>query len=551
MLDCRIISLMFIFALLIGIYTYVIFFMGLGGLLYKEAVIGVTVVFWLLVIWYYRKGLLKCFKKILNQVQDEKNKKLLLFFGFLLGLQAGVNLIGALGPELAFDALWYHLTLPKLWLQNHSIEFIPGGLLYYSAMPKLAETLYVAGLAFGNEIIVKVIHFSFGLLTCLALYNLSRKFLTPFFALLAVVIFYANLVVAWESITAYVDLVRTFFEVMALWAFMNWWESQRRKWLVWSAVMLGLAITTKVLAVGSLVIFAAIMIGGIKGKRWIWGMRDVGLFVLISLVVPMPWLIFSYVTTGNPVYPFFSAIYPIAPVSFSILGFFRDVWNMFMYSSDPISPIYMMLLPLIVWIFWRTRRIREIRVIAIYSLLAVIVWYFTPRTGGGRFLLPYLPAFSLLCAAVVSEVLQNKKYYGVFLGKFLLVTIISISIISVGYRFVANSKYLPVIFGQQTKEEFLSKNLNFSFGDFYDTDGYFKENIKPTDTVLLYGFHNLYYVNFPFIDSSWVKEGDKFNYIATQNTDLPPEFYDWILIYENEQTMVKLYQQPERLYTQR
>jgi len=57
----------------------------------------------------------------------------------LIVLQAFVNIIGVFGPELAFDALWYHLTLPKLYLVHHSIFFIPGGLLYYSGMPKIAE----------------------------------------------------------------------------------------------------------------------------------------------------------------------------------------------------------------------------------------------------------------------------------------------------------------------------------------------------------------------------------------------------------------------------
>jgi len=106
---------------------------------------------------------------------------------------------------------------------------------------------------------------------------------------------------------------------------------------------------------------------------------------------------------------------------------------------------------------------------------------------------------------------------------------------------VANTKYLPVIFQKQTKEEFLTNHLNFNFGDFYDTDNYFKTHINNTDRVLLYGFHNLYYVNFPFIDSSYVRKGDGFNYIATQNSKIPERFKFWKLIYSNKKTGVKLY----------
>jgi hypothetical protein len=541
---------MFLFALLIGIYSYLIFFLGINAWLYREVVIGVTILFWGGMILWFGKRLLRVFR-LLAITNVWKKNKLLLFFVSLFVLQAGINLIGTLGPELGFDALWYHLTLPKLYLENHSVYFIPGGLLYYSAMPKLAEMLYIGGLSFGNEITVKLIHFTFGLLTCLAIYKLSRNFFTPLISLIAVVIFSANLVVAWESITAYIDLVRAFFEIMALWAFVNWGGTQKRKWLVWCAIMLGLTITTKVLAVGSLVIFLALIV--LKTyKRLLRGARNdienILLFIFTALIIPLPWFIFSYINTGNPVYPFFTSIYQVSPEPLSIVGFFKEVWNIFMYSPDPISPIYLMFLPIILWLFAK-RKIKAINVIGIYSLLAIIVWYFTPRTGGGRFLLPYLPAFSILCAAVIYEVTQNKKKYGAFLGKFLLVIIICISLLSIGYRFAANKKYIPVIVGSEKKEAFLSNNLNFAFGDFYDTDWYFKNNIKPTDTVLLYGFHNLYYVDFPFIDASWKKPDDTFNYVATQKTELPQEFTNWVLVYENEQTMVKLYRQPERVYT--
>jgi hypothetical protein len=113
---------------------------------------------------------------------------------------------------------------------------------------------------------------------------------------------------------------------------------------------------------------------------------------------------------------------------------------------------------------------------------------------------------------------------------------------------LANSKYIPVILGKETKSQFLTKNLNFSFGDFYDIDGYFQKNIKPSDKVLLYGFHNLYYVNFPFVDSSFVKMGDKFNYIAVQNSIIPIRFSDWKQIYYNKITKVGLYSKERKIW---
>jgi len=86
--------------------------------------------------------------------------------------------------------------------------------------------------------------------------------------------------------------------------------------------------------------------------------------------------------------------------------------------------------------------------------------------------------------------------------------------------------------------------LNFKFGDFYDIDGYFAKKIKPTDMVLIYGIHNLYYVNFPFIHESYLKKGDWFNYILIGEGMIPKRYSNWQLIYQNDISRVKLYALP-------
>lgn len=509
---------MFTLALLIGIYSYIIFLLGLLGLFYRETIVSTSIIYLLIVFFLIRKQLNVCILKnnLVSFIRRTSRLELVLF-SFLL-IQSVVNLIGVLGPELGFDALWYHLTLPKIYLQNHSIFYVPGGLLYYSAMPKLTEMLYVIGLAFGSEIFAKLIHFSFGILSLVALYKLSRKFLSKTFSLLVLVLFYSNLVVGWMSVTAYIDLARTFFEIMALWGFINWLERKEKKWLITSAVLLGLAISTKLLALGSLLIFAILIM--IFTRK----IADVLIYCFCALFISFPWLIFSYIHTENPVYPFFTNIYPVK--------FNLNLINP-LSLSDPISPLYVIFLPVALALYKKFKL--PLRLIILYSFIALVIWYLTPQTGGGRFILPYLPAFSILTVVIIKMITQIK------LRDVFIWLIITLSLFSIFYRGVANSKYISVILGKETKAKFLSNHLNFSFGDFYDTDGYFAGKIKQEDMVLLYGFHNLYYINFPFIDSSYVKKGDRFNYIAVQDTLLPKRFSYWNLIYYNSTTKVKLY----------
>ncbi len=526
---------MFALALLIGIYSYIILAIGLSGFLYKDIVIVVTTLYLFLALLWHKKSVARFLIDGIKSLRGNTGLSSLLIA--LLILQALVNLVGALGPELSFDALWYHLTLPKLYLVNHAVVHIPGGLLYYSDMPKLVEMLYVGALSFHNEILAKIIHYFFGILTMLVLYRISRKYFNRTISLIVITVFYSNLVVGWQSTTAYVDLAWAFFETLAFYGFLLWIETKEKKWLIESAVMLGLAVTTKLLAVGSLMIFLIlIVLLAIRQKRTIKQIAQM-LFAysFISLLIPLPWFIFSFVHTGNPIYPLFSSIYPLNldPTLVLPIHFISVAWSFFSGTQDPILPIYLIVLPLII-LYWK-RFTQPIKLTAVYSLFAFIIWYFTSQGGSARYLLAYLPAFSLLVGAVFNATADIKIYrLTIYIILFLIIT-------SIGYRTIANAKYVPVIIGKESKSEFLKKNLNFSFGDFYDTDGFFRQTIRRDQIVLLYGFHNLYYADFSFIHESWAKKGNIFNYVAVLEGELPKRFTYWDLVYINPYTHVRFY----------
>ena len=133
----------------------------------------------------------------------------------------------ALVPEYSFDALWYHLSLPKIFLEEGSIFPVTQGIFYYSLMPKLGEMLFTPAVAFNMEVIAKLTQWVFGILTSIVIYKISRRYFDSVKSFFAVLIFYSSLVVAWESTVAYVDLIRVFFEVMALWGFLIWHRFKR------------------------------------------------------------------------------------------------------------------------------------------------------------------------------------------------------------------------------------------------------------------------------------------------------------------------------------
>lgn len=509
---------MYQFAILIGLYSYSIFFIGLLGMLEKPELAFLTVLVIVYILFRLKNTPPNVFRSSVSFVKNLNSfEKIILL---ILPLQILVNFIGVLGPELSFDALWYHLTLPKIFLSEHRVFHVAGGLLYYSDMPKLIEMVYIPAIAFGSEIYAKIIQFGFGLGILFVIYKLSRRYVNVELSLIAVVIFYSNLVVDWLSIASYVDLGRAFFEVLAIYYFLDYFKDKRIRSLIISSIMLGLTFAAKINSGLDILIFIPIMLYFRKP------FTDVIIFMLFFILVPLPWFIFAYINTGNPFYPLFSNLLGFH-LSFGLSSFLNLI-----HSQDPISPVYIIFLPLIFTLFRKFARGEKI--LASYGVLSLILWIVSPQIGGGRFIAAYLPAYSVL--VVIALKYLNPGVY----KRYLLFLVVFLSLVSISYRAAANARYIPVIIGYESKQNFLARNLNFSFGDFYDVDGYFKKTIKPGDRVLIYGIHNLYYVNFPFIHESWYKKGDYFNYVLVRGT-VPQEFRDSRLIYVNDKTHVKLY----------
>jgi len=528
----------FLLPLVIGIYANGILLLGYLNLLREDILFFYTVIYLILTasIIYFKKTF--TFKDFLTLLDiREKSNLWKLFFGLIV-LQLGVNLIGALGPELGFDALWYHLTIPKIYLAEENIFIIPGNLLYYSSMPQLTEMIYLVGLIFETAVVPKLTHYTFGLLTIFVLYYGSKRFYGDKIAIVISAVLLSNLVFSWEQITAYIDLGRTFFEVFIFFSVLEFTNTQKRKWIYITGVILGLAISTKLLSLGTLIIVLIIILVNDLKKRKKIVFTNLFITSIFALLIPLPWFVRSFLAHGNPVYPFFTDLYPIQSTE-NILIYFQNILTVFLLSADPINPIYLLLLPITLYTFKKWQR-RD-RLIALYGLLSILVWSITPNTGGGRFILPYLPVFSVLSGITLMHMEKIKRKEWKYAKNVAYLIIISLAVISIIYRGVANAKYIPVILGSESKQSFLSSNLNFSYGDFYDIDGFFDKNISEKDKVLLFGFHNLYYVDFPYTHDSWIKKGDKFNYIATQNVDIPERFATWNKIYENDRTNVKVY----------
>ncbi len=395
---------------------------------------------------------------------------------FLIIAAIVVNLVGALGPELGFDALWYHLTIPKLYLLAGKIYHIPGGLLYYSEMPRLSEILYMF-------IPPHLLSWGAGIGTAIVTYKLARKYLSSTFALLASAIFYVTPLVSWQSGSAYIDLFRTLFEVLALYLVLS------KKSLL-AGLVIGLAISTKTLALGSIIPLTVLIFLTTKN------LRTCLLSAVCCLLVALPWFLSAYLNTGYPFYPIGAGILDSRHVLnldlWNLPKVFGEFWKLFVTGEDPISPIYFIVLPFFIPIL----RNKKFIGLLVYWFIGLLLWYVSPRTGGGRFILPYLPAFAILVSAIAT------KY------RFLLAASLAILFINLGYRSVATARLIPYLTGRESKTAYLCRNLDLKVtyvncNSFHPPAG---------ELTMVKGYHNLYYIDFPFVHESWYR-GERYNNI--------------------------------------
>ena len=429
--------------------------------------------------------------------------KILIYVNLLILLSLiALNLLGVFMPELGFDALWYHLPLSKLFLTRGQWYF-PGGLYYYSAMPRLAEVISLPLFSLIGYHGPKLVQFFAGLGVVFLLFRLAKKYTGNFLlALTAANLFYATWLVSWQSSSGYVDLVRTLFEMTALYLLVEGKTTKRR--LLTAGIFLGLAIGTKWQALGSLALYALIFSP---------------VLLIPALITASPWFFIAYHFTANPIYPLLepfmqvTQLAQVSPAYFSPLEIISRFVTAPIFLTRPtedfLSPVSG-LVYLISFLGLLSSR-RHIRQLALLGILGTFYLLLTPPPST-RYYLPYLPAVVLVAIYLLSRL--KDKIAILFITAF---TISSLTVLVM--RAGSYLKYLPYLTGSQNLNQFLTSLSSRLPGTFIDSDSYVAKNLPPAGTYLIANLHNLYYFPYNFDHDSFADQAKRYDYLVTKGAD--------------------------------
>lgn len=340
-----------------------------------------------------------------------------------------IAFVGALAPEVEYDALWYHLGLPKLWLQRGTLIDDVGE--YVSLYPMTWELISGLGLVLGGPVAAKLLHFACLPLGALLTFQIARRVGGRTSPWLAVALFTTAPIVLWEATTAYVDLALALYVGLTLYALLRYVERWQWQWLALAAIQLGLALAIKHLALFVLALLAAGLAINLKAQgRSVRQALAPALFLgLVSLLFALPWYTRSWLASGNPVFPELFEIFGAQPperwdaVTERGLDAFKSKfgqpvtitslatlpWDTTVHAArygGTLGPLFVLLIPALVLSLFRPKLVPVVLKDSAtaawllgFVLLYVMLWVSPFSSMQMRFLVPIVAPLAVLAAA--------------------------------------------------------------------------------------------------------------------------------------------------------
>ena len=333
-------------------------------------------------------------------------------------LAAAIALIGALAPETEYDALWYHLWLPRLWLEKGS----PVDLMteYISLYPMTWDLVFGAGLTMGGAIAAKLANFSCLILSLMTIFRMTRHNEQASTAWMAGAIWITTPTILWEGTTAYNDLAVGFYLMLTLDAALRFVEGRERQWLLLAGLNAGFALGVKHLAgVGVVLIAAGLgLMQLLTTRKFKSAFLSAMILAAIALTIASPWYYRSWRASGNPVFPEFYSIFGAKPpqrwdaitereldefkARFGRPRTFSNLitlpWDMTIHAArygGNLGPLYLMFIP---GLLLRRNRTPFTPCLIGYILLFLLFWASPLSSYQMRFLVPITPALAMLAA---------------------------------------------------------------------------------------------------------------------------------------------------------
>ena len=411
----------------------------------------------------------------------------------LLVAAVPILLVHILTPVWDYDALLYHLEVPRRFIEHGGFYFEQE--MMRSAYPYLGEMLFAVGMIFRLDTLSKWIHLTYAVLFVLSVYTFGKRFFNRDASLSAVgILISVPSFILWST-WASIDFAWAGYEFWSVYVVSLWMmdgKDQGKKWMILAGVMSGFAASTKYISIPTLLI-VTVLISWVSVDKFKMGLvgiiRNLLIFSVSAGLIMGAWYIKNLILTGNPVYPLVFGGPGWSQLDNQILNdyvgtfglgkslsdFIALPYNVYAhqerFSTMPQEIIHPLLWLAFLFPLWANNRKKPF--LFVYALLYCILWFFSSQVI--RFVLP-VSAFLALFAGDITErmpaLLKNALKYMLITG-LLIYNIIYQTLV------LWNSGAFSYIAGQKYAAEFLQV-----FVEDYRMKQFIEDEIDPTERVI-------------------------------------------------------------------
>lgn len=423
-----------------------------------------------------------------------------------------LDVFQGLSPPADADTMAYHFALPKLFLHEGRLIFVPRAV--DGAIPLLLQMTYIPALGLGGERALTLWTMVSGWGVAWALYFLCRRYLSRPWSLALTLIWFTTPVVLYGSGTGQIEVRNAGFVIIAVAALIRGRETGLLRYAALAGLAAGLFVGAKYTG---LLFATACAVAVLTFRHRLTALM---LFSLAVGIVGFQWYVWNWIQTGDPVFPMLYGI-----LDYGDSGYWDAAHDQAMRNNlfageraGPISVLSALLYPfratfatspafdseraglgvflLLVLPFagagvWRFRD-RLLASPLLPAALTVIVfygiWFFSGSSQRARHLVPIYPVALMLMGIAAG------RWAGVGGAAKPLYAAVTLTLgLQMAGHGVSSLNYIRHIFTGESKEAFLLRNLAG-----YDSARLINGHLGPTDKILITTRQLSYYIDVPY-----------------------------------------------------
>lgn len=520
-----------------GVVSYVVFILALIHMLtalYISIILSILLLGSLLILWQMRA--LPSWFNLYKSIKSGVSHKGVKLFYLILLFSLLISLSSSLMPPTQSDGLRYHLSVPKIYLDQGVFVSLP--MIAFSNFPFLIEYLYCIPLAFDSLCGPKLIHCSYYLLTLALVYRLGKRLggrISGFFSsLFLATIPFVPIFSSWS----FIEFGLTCYTLLGFIFCLRYVEKVRKgkiQTTIPEVILIGISggflLGCKYTALATVFFYLILsLILTWKHAGWIVSIIRLSIGGIVSFIIASLWYIKNILLFNNPLYPFATSIFSTpywtdfngaffsyhagmkghlnAVAQYNILEKVLDFITLparltFMpqdFGDWPAGCLLIAILPLLLII-----RRWDYKTVFVFIMGCVLffVWAYTYRDT--RFLLPTFAFFSILCGMIFHKDLIQWP-----LVKWLVLGMVVYGVVGTYSLTLLHGKYEPwfvvgqhEVRGVQITDEYYLENINEFTRYENQAFRYLKENTDVSQTVLLHGIEHPFYCPNDFIGADW------------------------------------------------